>query len=181
MEKQQHERSPNVEVRNSPIHGTGVFATRDIKEGERIIEYVGEKVPSDEGTRRSEAHPELTYIFILNDDWDIDGSVGGNESKYINHSCDPNCEVDIVGDHIWIIAYKDIKEGEELTYDYSFGHDDDIVECRCGSPDCRGYINEFENEEQKETALRKRETKRKERDHGAKKHATGPHDHAPGE
>lgn len=134
---------PKIVVKDSGIHGTGVYAAQDIKRGDAIIEYKGEKIPSDEGTRRSEAHPTLSYIFILNDDWDIDGNVDGNNARYINHSCDPNCEIDYIKDHIWIFAVRDIKEGEELAYDYAFDADEK-QSCRCGSSECRGYINDPE-------------------------------------
>src|SRR3989338_11012308 len=123
---------PRIKVEKSAIHGAGVYATHPIRKGERIIEYVGEKITSEEGTRRSNVHPELTYIFILNEKFDIDGSVGGNDSQFINHSCDPNADTDATEEHIWIVALNDIAEGEEITYDYSFASDDDPIKCRCG-------------------------------------------------
>ncbi|HLD87435.1 MAG TPA: SET domain-containing protein-lysine N-methyltransferase [Candidatus Nanoarchaeia archaeon] len=144
---------PRIRVSTSGIHGTGVYAVDPIGKGERIIEYVGEKVTSEEGTRRSKLHPQLTYIFILSDQYDIDGSVGGNESQYINHSCDPNADTDVVDGHIWIIALKDIAAGEEITYDYSFASDDDPIECRCQKGNCRGYLNEYASVEEKAKML----------------------------
>ena len=145
---------PRIRVSTSGIHGTGVYAVDPIGKGERIIEYVGEKVTSEEGTRRSKLHPQLTYIFILSDQYDIDGSVGGNESQYINHSCDPNADTDATEEHIWIVALTDIAEGEEITYDYSFASDDDPIKCRCGTEKCRGYLNEYASVEEKQQKLR---------------------------
>lgn len=132
---------PKLVVKESNIHGTGVFAAEPIKESQKIIEYIGEKIPSAEGDRRSEIDEKLTYIFILNDKYDIDGSVNGNDAKLINHSCGPNTYTDLVDDGIWVIADKDIAEGEEITYDYSFDADD-LEECHCKSKNCRGFIND---------------------------------------
>jgi len=143
-----------IEVRKSSIHGTGVYATHPIKKGERIVEYVGQKIPTAEGTRREKLTPGHTFIFILNDEWDIDGNVGGNDSKFINHSCNPNAEIEYDNDRIWIVAAKDIAAGEELTYDYAFDVDEPPAKCVCGSTNCRGYINEYESEEQKQMKVK---------------------------
>ena len=134
----------------SRIHNKGIFASRDIRKGERVVQYVGEWVSKEEGDRRSEVQIERAekdpslgevYVFELNDDYDIDGNVPENDARFINHSCDPNCEADIVKDEIWIIASKDVKKGEELTYDYSYGLDDfEEYPCKCGSKNCFGYI-----------------------------------------
>jgi hypothetical protein len=82
------------------------------------------------------------YIFELNKRYDIDGNVPWNTARLINHSCDPNCETDIIKGKIWIIAAEDIKKGEELTYDYAFAFDEDYDEhtCKCGAKKCIGYI-----------------------------------------
>lgn len=139
-------------VRNSKIHGTGIFATKDIKKNTRIIEYVGEKITRSEGDKRSEKrikkylHSKTTgsvYIFELNKKYDIDGSPLYNKARYINHSCEPNCEVDINDDHIWISSIKNIKKGTELSYDYGYEFDKDDYKdhiCKCGSNKCIGFI-----------------------------------------
>lgn len=141
--------SPLIEVRGSEIHGRGVYATEDIPEGTRIIEYIGELVDKEESERRAwkqHEHAEKTgdaavYIFTLNKRWDIDGSVPWNTARLINHSCDPNCEAWVEGKRIFIYALRDIAKGEELGFDYGF--DIECFEdhpCRCGSDQCVGYI-----------------------------------------
>lgn len=137
------------EVRQSTIHGSGVYATRRIKPEAKIIEYVGELVDKEESETRAWAQHAISeetgaasvYIFTLDDKWDIDGNVPWNTARLINHSCDPNCEAWIDGEKIFVHALKSIKAGEELTFDYGF--DIDCYEdhpCRCGSRKCVGYI-----------------------------------------
>ena len=140
------------EVKNSKIHGSGVFAKKNIKKNQRIIEYIGEKITREEGDKRSEKrlkkylNSSLTgsvYIFELNKKYDIDGSPLYNKARYINHSCDPNCEVDIINNQIWISSIKNIKKGEELSYDYGYSFDKDDFRdhlCKCGSKNCIGFI-----------------------------------------
>jgi|TARA_B100001971_G_scaffold211898_1_gene240668 hypothetical protein len=140
---------PKLMVKKSGIHGMGVFADEPIKEDQKIIEYKGKKISSKEGDRRSEMDEKLTYIFILNDEYDIDGNVNSNEARLINHSCDPNTYIDIIDDHIWVIAERDIAEGEELSYDYCFDADE-LEECRCLSKNCRGFINDPDDEKLKD-------------------------------
>jgi uncharacterized protein len=145
---------PKLRIKGSSIHGRGVFAAEPIKDDQKIIEYTGEKISSKEGDRRSEVDDKLTYIFILNGQYDIDGSVNGNDARLVNHSCKPNSYIDIIDSKIWIIADRDIKEGEEITYDYSF--DADRLEgCCCGTEGCRGYLNDPDSDETK--ALLKKE------------------------
>ena len=139
-------------VKRSPIHGHGITATKNIKKGTRVIEYIGEKVTRAEGNRRSEKRIKKylnsnktgsVYIFELNRKFDIDGSFSYNKARYINHSCSPNCEVDIIDDQIWISSIKNIKKGDELSYDYGYEFDQDDFtdhECKCGSKNCIGYI-----------------------------------------
>ena len=139
-------------VKKSKVHGSGVFATKDIKRNTRIIEYIGEKVLRSEGDKRSakrikdHLHSEETgsvYIFELNSKYDIDGSPEYNKARYINHSCNPNCEVDIVDGKIWISSIKRISKGQELSYDYGYEFDvDDYKDhiCKCGAINCIGYI-----------------------------------------
>ena len=139
-------------VKKSKIHGTGVFASKDIKKNTKIIEYIGEKVLRSEGNKRSEKrlkrylNSALTgsvYIFEVNSKYDIDGSPIYNKARYINHSCDPNCEVDIKKGRIWISSIKNIKRGDELSYDYGFEFDEDDFmdhKCNCGSKKCIGFV-----------------------------------------
>tara|TARA_Y100000817_G_scaffold301566_1_gene281664 strand:- start:205 stop:702 length:498 start_codon:yes stop_codon:yes gene_type:complete len=139
-------------AKKSKVHGTGIFANRDIKKGEKIIRYIGDKISKSEGDRRSALrikkflHSEKTgsvYIFELNKKFDIDGNVKRNKARYINHSCDPNCEVEIENNEIWICSIKKIKKGSELSYDYGYEFDKDDYKdhtCKCGSKNCIGYI-----------------------------------------
>ena len=129
--------------KKSGINNLGLFAGRDIKKGEKVIEYKGRKlthkqVEEDDRFDNSKA----IYLFTLNERYVLDGDTKTNTAKYINHSCDPNCEVDIIKGKIWIIAIKDIKKGDELSYDYGFGYDKDFRQfpCKCGSKNCCGYI-----------------------------------------
>ncbi len=139
-------------VKKSKVHGHGVFATKNIKKNTRIIEYIGEKITREEGDKRSERrinkylNSEKTgsvYIFELNKNFDVDGSPLYNKARYINHSCDPNCEVDILDGKIWISSIKKIKKGEELNYDYGYEFDESDFKdhiCKCGSKNCIGFI-----------------------------------------
>jgi SET domain-containing protein len=129
--------------KKSGINNLGLFAKTDIKKGEKVIEYKGRKfthkqVEEDDRFDNSKA----IYLFTLNERYVLDGDTKTNTAKYINHSCDPNCEVDIIKGKIWIIAIKDIKKGDELSYDYGFGYDADFRQfpCKCGSKNCCGYI-----------------------------------------
>ena len=138
-----------IEVRESSIHHKGVFAKKYIPKDGIIIEYTGEIIPNEEAERRELENNKrgLTYIFILDDQHCIDGAIAGNEAKYINHSCDPTCIPEIIDGRIWIIANRDIKPGEELTYDYEFPHDDPMRDkCCCASKNCRGFIQLSEPE-----------------------------------
>lgn len=142
--------SPYIEVRGSRIHSRGVFANKDIPDGTEIIEYVGERITKREADIRGEivlsrSKKDLTkgavYIFELNKRYDIDGNVPWNTAGIINHSCDPNCDAVNIGGHIWICANRDIRKGEELTYNYGYGIDNWWEHpCRCGADNCVGYI-----------------------------------------
>ena len=139
-------------VKKSKVHGHGIVATKNIKKNIQIIEYIGEKVLKSEGNKRSERRIKKylnskktgsVYIFELNKKYDIDGSPSYNKARYINHACNPNCEVDIVKNRIWISSIKAIKKGEELTYDYGYEFNKDDYKdhiCKCGSDQCIGYI-----------------------------------------
>lgn len=137
------------EVRESGIHGSGVYATAFIPKETKIIEYVGElidKKTSDKRGVSQQADAEKTgeaavFIFNLSRNYDLDGDVPWNTARLINHSCEPNCEAWIQGQKIFIHSLCDIQEGEELTFDYGF-HVDCYEDhpCRCGKDGCVGYI-----------------------------------------
>ncbi len=139
-------------VKRSKIHGSGVFATKDIKKNTPIIEYIGERITKSEGDRRSQRRLKKylnsnatgsVYIFELNKKYDIDGSHYYNRARYINHSCNPNCEVEIKNEKIWIISLKKISKNEELSYDYGYNFDKNDFRdhvCKCGSKKCIGFI-----------------------------------------
>jgi len=144
------ERPPNIEVRESPLHGLGVFATRRIRKGTRIIEYLGERVSHAEADRRYEhkdAADNHTFLFIVDARTVIDAGVDGNEARFVNHACKPNCESVIEKRRVFIDAIRTIEPGEELTYDYQIQREADdppdidaIFACRCGSAGCRGSM-----------------------------------------
>jgi uncharacterized protein len=123
----------------SPIHGTGVFARGAIRDGTHILEYVGERITKGESLRRCEANNEC--IFGLSAEQDLDGNVAWNPARFINHSCMPNCEAQMEDQRIWIVASRDIQPGEEITFNYGYDLEDHRdYPCRCGSPNCVGYI-----------------------------------------
>ncbi|MFP2912159.1 SET domain-containing protein [Pyxidicoccus sp. 3LFB2] len=138
------------ELRPSAIQGTGAFATRRIRKGTRIIEYIGERITQEEADRRYDDEAmerHHTFLFNLDNKAVLDAGTVHNESRYINHSCDPNCEALIDKGRIYIFALRNIEEGEELVYDYAYERTDDmgpdseaLYVCRCGSPKCRGTI-----------------------------------------
>jgi len=138
----------------SAIHGTGGFARRDIPAGTRIIEYVGQKISKAESLSRCEESNQ--YIFSLNDHQDIDGNVEWNPARYINHSCTPNCDAELDEDRVWIVANRDIRAGEEVTFNYGFDLEDyKEYPCRCGATSCLGYMvaEEFHDHVRKHRAL----------------------------
>ena len=145
-------RQPYV-VRNSPIHGRGVFARHTISKGTRIIEYRGERITMKEAERRPDSDPDNpyhTFLFELHDGRVIDAAVRGNAARWINHSCTPNCEpVEDDDGRVHIEAKRTIKAGEELGYDYQLSVAGYINKkmhaayaCRCGTVRCRGTMLE---------------------------------------
>lgn len=146
--------SPLVEARNSAIHGTGVYATAFIKKGTRILEYLGERISHEEADRRYEVKGEddgHTFLFIASKRTVIDAGVDGNEARFINHQCEPNCEAVIEKSRVFIEAIRNIEPGEELGYDYQLTWEstDDPqelanYECRCGAQRCRGTMLDVE-------------------------------------
>jgi uncharacterized protein len=136
-----------LEVRKSRVHGRGVFATKLIRKGARIIEYTGRRIPWS--NIPEDLDDERTYYFGLDSgDRVIDPSIGGNEAQWINHSCDPNCEaVEDKRGRVFIYALRDLTSGEELFYDYRLEVDvprtkeiEEENRCRCGSAKCRGTM-----------------------------------------
>ena len=126
-------------IKKSPIHRWGVYAGELIPARRKVIEYTGERINRRETKKRGyETH---TYLFTLDNYWTLDGSVGGSGAEYINHCCDPNIRTWIFRGHILYMSKSVIKPGEELSVDYHFSKDIERVECRCGSPRCRGTIN----------------------------------------
>ena len=139
-----------IEVRRSGVHGLGVFAAKPIAKGTRIIEYVGERVSHDEADRRYEekdANDSHTFLFIVDSKTVIDAGNDGNDARFFNHSCDPNCESTVEKKRVYIEAIRDIAPGTELTYDYQIYREegdpeniDEVFKCRCGFPNCRGTM-----------------------------------------
>jgi SET domain-containing protein len=150
MTAESGQRPPLFRVRQSRIHGRGVFAARRIRKGTRVIEYVGERVSHAEADRRYEDRPpddNHTFLFIVDARTVIDAGVDGNAARYINHSCSPNCETVTEKRRIFIEAIRTIQPGEELSYDYQIEREpgdgpdiDRIFACRCGAPNCRGTM-----------------------------------------
>jgi SET domain-containing protein len=142
--------TPLYVVRDSKIHGKGVFAARRIPAGTRIVEYKGERISTEEADRREAAKPAdcfHTFFFSLEDGQIIDGGVRGSDARWINHSCAPNCEAQEDEGRVFIYALRDIRRGEELNYDYGLileqRHTPAIKRaygCRCGAPECRGTL-----------------------------------------
>lgn len=137
-------------VRRSPIHGRGVFALVDIPKGERVIEYKARKITwaqADRWYADDDSKPSHTFLFTLDDKYVLDGNKDANSARWINHSCKPNCESDIVDGRIWIESLRNIKAGEELNYDYNITLETPHTpaekrrwSCRCGSKNCRGTL-----------------------------------------
>lgn len=140
---------PCWEVRDSPIHGVGLFARREIPRESRFLEYLGERISKRESRRRGLQRMErarlegsaAVTIFELDRRWDIDGEIPGNPARYANHSCFPNCWMVKVDDRLWLQAVRTIAAGGEITFDYGFDLADFLDHpCRCGQPGCPGYI-----------------------------------------
>jgi uncharacterized protein len=141
---------PLHKVRKSKIHGNGVFANRRIRKGARILEYLGDRITHRQADKRYEDHDENdnhTFLFIVDKRTVLDAAIGGNDARWINHSCDGNCDSEVEQGRVFIKARRTIQRGEELGYDYEIGRDrndppnvDEIYACRCGSPKCRGTM-----------------------------------------
>lgn len=131
---------PRIVRRRSRVHGYGVYAAEPITKNTRIIDYAGQLVRNSESAEREARYlaEGCIWVFRLNHRWSRDAAVDGNIARFINHSCKPNCWFEVVGNTIWIRAGRNIKAGEELTYDYmTVG--DHTIKCRC-SPGCKRWI-----------------------------------------
>jgi SET domain-containing protein len=145
-------RGPLFEVRHSRVHGYGVFALRRIRTGTTILEYLGDRVTHAEADARyadKRADDNHTFLFTVDSRTVIDAGVNGNEARYVNHGCDPNCQSVTRNRRIFIEAIRTIQAGEELHYDYQIQRDaddaddvDEVFACRCGAPQCRGSMLE---------------------------------------
>ena len=132
-----------IKKSNIDKNGRGLYATKDIKEGTRIIDYVGKiitKKQSEESEKFDNSKP--IYLFNLNNKFDLDGSGSTNTARFINHSCSNNCDYEGQGLKLWVVAIKNITQDTELTCDYGFGYDADYKQfpCNCGSNNCCGFI-----------------------------------------
>ncbi len=130
-------------IKKSKIDKNGLYANCDISKGTKIIEYKGKII----SVKHSDTNPKYdnnkpVYLFNINKRYDLDGDFKFNTARLINHSCDPNCEVFGTGLKVWVFAMKNIKKGEELSYDYGFGYDADYrnYPCKCKAKNCVGYI-----------------------------------------
>jgi SET domain-containing protein len=144
------EPAPLIAVGDSPLHGLGVFALRGIARGTRVVEYLGERISHAEADRRyrhKDALDNHTFLFIVDARTVIDAGIGGNEARFVNHACEPNCMSVIENRRVFIDAIRTIAAGEELTYDYQIQREanyppdvDTIFACRCGFARCRGTM-----------------------------------------
>lgn len=168
-------------MRRSDVHGNGVFAVQDLAEGETLIEYKGEIISWKEALRRhphDPAQPNHTFYFHIDDGRVIDGNVKGNDARWINHSCEPNCEADEVDGRVYIKALRNIAAGEELNYDYGLIIDEPYTPkllsefpCWCGSEQCRGTLLTPKDEDEEKKKKKKAEKKKAEKKEAEKKEA----------
>ena len=150
MTKPAAPKAPLFEVRHSRVHGHGVFALRRIRKGMTIVEYLGDRVTHEEADARYADKDPVdghTFLFTVDAKTVIDAGVNGNEARFVNHGCDPNCQTVDIGKRIFIEARRTIRPGEELAYDYRIQRDaddppdvDKIFACRCGAAHCRGSM-----------------------------------------
>ena len=151
-----------IYLRDSQVHGKGIFASKDIPSNTKLLEYKGELISKEEGDRRRENTERLSkidptkgesYIMEVDENYDLDGDTEDNYAKYFNHSCDPNCEFTGEEKEVWVYSARDIKKDEELNCDYGFDFDPEDPDqpiCKCGSKNCVGYIVQ---EEQRQKLL----------------------------
>lgn len=170
-----------IQTRRSTVHGNGVFAVQDLAEGETLIEYKGQVISWKEALRRhphDPAQPNHTFYFHIDDGRVIDGNVEGNAARWINHSCEPNCEADEVDGRVYIKALRNIAAGEELNYDYGLVIDEPYTEkllsefpCWCGSEQCRGTLLTPKDEDEEKDKKKKKKAKKKAEQKAEKKKA----------
>jgi len=130
-------------IKKSNIDNKGLYASTNIKAKKIVIYYKGKLVTKKEVEKNPKFdNDKAIYLFNINNRYDLDGDFKYNDARLINHSCNPNCEVEGKGLKLWIVAIKDIQKGEELSYDYGFGYDEDYKQfvCKCGAKNCVGYI-----------------------------------------
>jgi uncharacterized protein len=169
-------RVPKVQpfvIKRSKIQGKGGFATRLIRKGARVAEYLGERISPAEGDRRYDDDKMArhhTFLFVVDKKIVIDAAVDGNDARFINHSCDPNCEAVIEDRRVFIEALRTIRAGDELSYDYSYDRDDATgwgkeaeaqYPCHCGADNCRGTILSPEKKKRKKKGKKKAAPKRR--------------------
>lgn len=130
-----------LKILPSKIHRWGLYAEEEIPARRKVMEYTGERINRRETKRRSEAQPDMIYLFTLDSYWTLDGAVGGSGAQYVNHCCDPNITTVIRNGHIIYMSRRIIRKGEELTVDYHFAKDIEKYVCKCGAATCRGTIN----------------------------------------
>ncbi len=159
------------EVHPSPIQGLGAFAVRPIPKGTRIIEYTGERITPEQADERYDddaVENPRTYLFTVDKKTLVDATHEGNEARFINHSCEPNCEAVIEDKRIYIEAVRDIAPGEELTYDYHLERPGrfrkewrELYACHCGAPNCRGILLELRKRRPRKAAGKPRKAGQK--------------------
>ncbi len=160
-----------IQTRRSGVHGKGMFAVQDLAEGETLIEYVGEVISWKEALRRhphDPTDPNHTFYFHVDEKHVIDAKHGGNSSRWINHSCAPNCEADEQKGRVFIKALRNIPAGQELFYDYGLIIDAKYTKklkaeypCWCGAPDCRGTLLAPKDKDDQKKAKKKSSKKSK--------------------
>ncbi|MEX3527108.1 MAG: SET domain-containing protein-lysine N-methyltransferase [Burkholderia sp.] len=161
--------SRRIVVRRSGVHGKGVFAVAPISAGERVVEYKGERISWKEALRRhphDPNEPNHTFYFALDEGGVIDGKVDGNSARWINHSCEPNCEAEETAGRVHIHALRDIAAGEELVYDYGLVIDAKLTKelkreyaCHCGTASCRGTLLTVQDEDKKKKKKTRKDAK----------------------
>lgn len=160
----------NILVKNSPIHGRGIYATKDFEYADLIVEYTGEKITKAEARRRGEAQMEkaqnsnvgAVYIYELNKRYDLDGNIPENDAKYVNHSCSPTAQAVNIRGKIYIQSLADIKKGDEITIDYGFAFENwEDHPCLCGTKGCVGYVVAEQYRSDLKKALKDKKKKKK--------------------
>jgi SET domain-containing protein len=137
---------PGLAKAKSAIDGSGCFAATYFEKNQHVAEFIGERISRAEGTARRRGRRRYA-ICAVDEDWEIDAGVGGNYTRYLNHSCDPNCEVRVEAGRLMIYARRPILAGEEITVDYECSYHSNRKRCHCGAVNCRGTINLIKDSE----------------------------------